>query len=141
MDDFLQYIIVVVAVIAAIVSKIRTQEKADNDKNNKKPTVVPSEPENKKGNTILENWEKWFEADETKVSPLKQEPVNVSIHPSPKKTDLSTANKQATTTDYKEKEDISLKNEILENTPDIQLNTIEDVRRAIIYSEIIQRKY
>lgn len=141
MDDFLQYIIVVVAVIAAIVSKIRTQEKADNDKNNKKPTVVPSESENKKGNTILDNWEKWFEADETKVSPLKQEPVNVAIHPSPKKPDLSTANKQTATADYKEKEDISLKNEILENAPDIQLNTVEDVRRAIIYSEIIQRKY
>lgn len=141
MDDFLQYIIVVVAVIAAIVSKIRTQEKADNDKNNKKPTVVPSEPENKKGNTILDNWEKWFEADETKVTPIKQEPVNVSIHPSSKKTDISTSNKQAATADHKEKEDTSLKNEILENTPDIQLNTIEDVRRAIIYSEIIQRKY
>nr|WP_320037045.1 hypothetical protein [uncultured Bacteroides sp.] len=141
MDDYLQYIIVVVAVIAAIVSKIRTQEKADNDKNNKKPTVVPSEPENKKGNTILENWEKWFEADETKVSPLKQEPVNVSIHPSPKNAELSTAKKQVTTADHKEKEDISLKNEIFENTPDIQLDTVEDVRRAIIYSEIIQRKY
>jgi len=139
MDDFLQYIIVVVAVIAAIVSKIRTQEKADNDK--KKTTVAPSEPENKKGNTILDNWEKWFEADETKVSPLKQEPVNVAIHPSPKKTDISTSNKQVTTADHKEKEDISLKNEIFENTPDIQLDTVEDVRRAIIYSEIIQRKY
>jgi hypothetical protein len=141
MDDFLQYIIVVVAVIAAIVSKIRKQEKADNDKNNKKPTVAPSEPDNKKGNTILDNWEKWFEADETKVTPLKQEPVNVAIHPSPKKTDISTSNKQIATANHKEKEDISLKNEILENTPDIQLNTIEDVRRAIIYSEIIQRKY
>jgi hypothetical protein len=141
MDDFLQYIIVVVAVIAAIVSKIRKQEKADNDKNNKKPTAVPSEPEEKEGNTVLDNWEKWFEADETKVTPLKQEPVNVAIHPSPRNADLSTANKQAATADYKEKEDISLKNEILENTPDIQLNTVEDVRRAIIYSEIIQRKY
>jgi len=139
MKDTLQYIIVIIAVIVAIINKIRNQEKADGNPKNKKPVLDSTE--NKKTSSLPGDWEKWFKESEEEVQPVKQEPVVVAIHPQTIHSDLNRKNKSVVETNNKEQIKAQNIDEHSNCEPEIQLNSIEEVRKAIIYSEIIQRKY
>lgn len=139
MENTFQYIIVVIAVIVAIISKIRKQEKADSSTKSDKPVSTPPKSEKKK--PLSENWEKWLEAFEEEVKPVKQEPVVVNIHTQKIHEDVVKNTKLPEGTSNKKETVVKSTDEQSEYRPEIQLNSIEEVRRAIIYSEIIHRKY
>jgi len=139
MDDTLQYIIVIIAVIAAIISKIFKQEKVNKTTESKKSVLTPAEGEKK--SPFPENWEKWFDTSEEEVKPIKQEPVVVALHPQSIHSDLIKKIKPEVNTDNEKSIEAQNINELSEGRPDIQFNSIEEVRKAIIYSEIIQKKY
>jgi len=140
MEDVLQYIIVIIAVIVAIISKVNKQKKADASAKNSKPIV--NSTENEKTKKIPGSWEKWLDLDKAETEPVKQEAISVA----PKlKEAVDSMNKNAKKeSEQSHKEKISKKIDIdnqSEYYPEIELSTIDDVRRAIIYSEIINRKY
>lgn len=139
MDDTLQYIIVIIAVIAAIISKIRNQEKVNKTPESKKPVLTPAE--DRRTNPSPEGWEKWFDISEEKAQPVKQEPVVVNIHAQSIHPDIYKKTNPAMNTNNKEKIEAQNMYELPEDKVDIQFNSMEEVRKAIIYSEIIQRKY
>jgi Tfp pilus assembly major pilin PilA len=139
MENTFQYIIVVIAVIAAIISKIRQQEKADSKTKSDNPASTPQKIEKKK--PLSENWEKWLEVFEEEVKPVKQEPVAVNIHTQNIHENVANNTKLTEEISNKKEKEVKSTDEQLEYRPEIQLNSIEEVRRAIIYSEIIHRKY
>lgn len=139
MEDVFQYIIVVAAVIVAIVSKVRKLN-IENSKTDVNQPVL--NPDKRKATTpIPNNWEKWFEPDEIKEAPLKQEPVVIAPRSENIHTDSNVKNKITSNKNESRKNINQFKEENSEYQGEIQLQSIEDVRRAIIYSEIIQRKY
>ncbi|WP_321439101.1 hypothetical protein [uncultured Bacteroides sp.] len=139
MDDILQYIVITIVIIAAIISKIRNQEKVNGNKENKRPDLAQKEDE--KTNHLPNNWEKWLNGNEEKAEPLIQNPVNTVLHPQSSQADLTKKNKIGAEKDSTGKGKLQSNNTTSEDRPDIQLSSLEDVRRAIIYSEIINRKY
>jgi len=139
MDDILQYIVITIVIIAAIISKIRNQEKVNGNKENKRPDLAQEEDE--KTNHLPNNWEKWLKGSEEKSEPLIQNPVNTVLHPQSSQADLTKKNKIGVENDSTGKGKLQSNNTTSEDRPDIQLSSLEDVRRAIIYSEIINRKY
>jgi len=139
MDDIPQYIVITIVIIAAIISKIRNQEKVNGNKENKSPDLAQKEDE--KTNHLPNNWEKWLSGNEEKAEPLIQDPVNTVLHPQSSQEDLTKKNKIGAEKDCTDKGKLQSNNITSEDRPDIQLRSLEDVRRAIIYSEIINRKY
>jgi len=139
MDDILQYIVITIVIIAAIISKIRNQEKVNGNKENKRPDLAQKEDE--KTNHLPNNWEQWLKGNEEKAEPLIQKPVNTVLHPQSSQADLTKKNKIGAEKESADKGKLQSNNTSSEDRSDIQLSSLEDVRRAIIYSEIINRKY
>lgn len=139
MEDVFQYIIVVAAVIVAIVSKVRKLNIGNSKTDVNQPVLNPDK--RKTAAPIPDNWEKWFESDDTKTASLKQEPVVIAPRSENIHTDSNVRNKITSDKKESQKNTNQFKEENSEYQGEIQLQSIEDVRRAIIYSEIIQRKY
>lgn len=138
MEDIFQYIVIIGAIIAAIVKTI------SNDKQKKATTqghgpINTGMPSNEKESSPTSEWEKWFDLIEEKKEPIKQEPIVVAPTHQDVHSLSSTAKRRPT---IQVNEITSLNNvELTDNPPQIALDSMEEIRRAIIYSEIIQRKY
>lgn len=138
MEDIFQYIVIIGSIIAAIVTNV-SKEKQKKATQKKQGPIVTSMPNNEKESSPTSEWEKWFDLIEEKIEPVKQEPVDVKQVPQNVHA-LSSTTKRRPTIEVKEIE--ALNNiEHTDTSPQITLDSMDEIRRAIIYSEIIQRKY
>ncbi len=142
MEDIFQYIIVIGIIIAIVVSKIGKQEKKKTAERSKEPVLPPTE-EDKKESQLPEAWEKWFNLNEEEdVKPTQSAPVVVTPKSQNIHEDPNVRKKSAVLTkDIKEKKTVQDSFEQKNSKPDLQLSSPEEARKAIIYSEILHRKY
>lgn len=138
MEDIFQYIVITVGVIVIIMSKVRKLNKESSHTNGEKPVLTPAKEVKR---DPVSDWEKWFETDERDATTLKQEPVVVVPHSENIHTDYNAKNKLATEKKSTDKIKVPQTEEPSESRSDFQFQSIEEVRKAIIYAEIIQRKY
>lgn len=137
MEDIFQYIVIIGAIIVAIVKNV-SKEKPKTATTPRQSPVVTTIPENEKQTSPSSEWEKWLNS-ETETEPMKQEPLIVApahqdVH------SLSSSIKRRPTIQVEEIK--ALKNtEHTDHAPQIALDSMDEIRKAIIYSEIIQRKY
>lgn len=151
MELFIQYIIIIAvffSFVLKIISGVRKRVEKEND------TALPTrQPEYEvdhaptsfpKGG-MIEKWEKWFDDDiEEETMPVAQEAVKAT--PSPTfsyEADFHKAYEPMQLANERHvapsgKEPLS-KSEV--TPPPISLKNREEMRRAILYSEIINRKY
>lgn len=138
MEDIFQYIVIIGAIIAAIVKNVSKEQHKKATPRVQGPIETTMQKDEKVPSPSSE-WEKWFDLIEEKKEPQKQEPVVVApavqdVH------SLSSTTKKRPTIQVKE---ISTLNNIehTDSPPQIALNSMDEIRKAIIYSEIIRRKY
>lgn len=125
MEDFSQYIIFGLVALAIIISTIRTKKKQA--ANMEKQSHLPEHTKEITKSSVPQNWEEWFNQDD------KSQPAPPSIHPTKIVGNKPQIKKQA---EPKVKD-----HERLGYEPEIKLTSAEEARRAIIYSEILHRKY
>lgn len=138
MEDIFQYIVIIGAIIAAVIKSVSKEKQKKATPKVHGPIETTMQRDEKNPSPASE-WEKWFDLIEEKIEPQKQEPVVVApavqdVH------SLSSTTKKRPKIQVKEIE--TLNNiEHTDNPPQIALDSMDEIRKAIIYSEIIQRKY
>ena len=137
MEDFLQFLVIIGVIVIGIIRQ------ANKNKAGKQPDATPRIPSGQEKETMETrpifptNGEQWFptqtfpahrtESSEIKVSKIrKQKTFKQSTSPPPEKR-------------IDEIQEVSRQPEIGEN--DFSLSSAEDARKAIIWSEILRRKY
>jgi len=126
MEDFSQYLVFGLVALAIIISTIRTKKKQAADL--EKQSQLPEHAKEKTKDSTSQNWEEWFSQDDKSL--FAPPP---SIHPTKMVEKKPQINKQT--------EPKAGEHERLGYEPEIKLTSTEEARRAIIYSEILHRKY
>lgn len=136
MEGFGQYIFIAVIIIAFIISTVKESRK-NRKKESGQPVIMPEEVSQTTSEPSIEDWERWFSAEDNQKeqTPVVDIPLKKETYSSISK--IKETQQPANIRQPKEKPS----HERLGYEPKIKMNTKEEARRAIIYSEIIRRKY
>lgn len=131
MENLQAYIFIAIIVIITIFNVIKeARKKLEKDK---KPVILPQKEKQLAEMGDSNEWEKWFEQDDVME---ESETENIPITPILKKDPYVRIPQENQSDKQINKESCRHLSD-----PKVKLHSKEEVRRAIIYSEIIKRKY
>lgn len=136
MEGFGQYIFIAVIIIAFIISTVKESRK-NRKKESGQPIIMPEEVDQTTSETSIEDWERWFSGEDKHNKPTSATNIPPKKDTYSSITKIKETQQPANTQQSKEKPS----HERLGYEPKIKINSKEEARRAIIYSEIIRRKY
>ncbi|MEG1685943.1 MAG: hypothetical protein RR319_08400 [Bacteroides sp.] len=137
MEDFSQYIFIVAIVAIIIVQSIIKARKAaaaiDSNNPDCEPKSTPQVLRNE--SQSADDWEKWFMEEKNKETKKDQFPNEEG------ESSFTLRSQSPLKMEETKKTSKPIAHERLGYEPKIKLNTRKEARRAIIYSEILHRKY
>lgn len=141
MEGFGQYIFIILIIFISIMNALKSVRKKASQQSSH-PQPLPGKEAHSAGTQNIDDWEKWFKQDEQYE---EEEETQANPTPSFLNTEDVIHNSYSPIVEEKKRSPLSStpekNNEALAKNDKISLKTKEDARRAILYSEIIKRKY